>query len=525
MKKIKNENLALIIVLIIQLIVYIIMGVQKCYIHMDEAYSIGLTNYDKIEITDNEDFYNNWHTKDYYEDYISISSDEVKDLKPVYDNQKNDVHPPFYYLLLRIAYSFNLNEFSKWPGIILNIIIVLLSNIFIYKILKDVTQNKKISLIICLVVGLIISTMESVMYIRMYALNSLILLIIAYLHLNICKDEKLKIYKLILLGITTLIASLTHYYNVLYIIVMYLLLVIYFIKNRRYKDIFKYTLTMAIAAALSLIIFPHSIEHIFMGYRGQGSLSNFTDPVKMLMNLSVYIYIVSTKIFNGTLGLLLLLVIGIVVYKISKNEEIVIKIKNKKLLFITIPAFIYFIFVAISSPYTEIRYIIPISNFIFMWASYELYVLMKNFIKEDKKANIIFIIIMCFIIIMPIITGAKVDNLYIQHKEIVRQVENEFSKIPTIYIFNSNQNRFLDDIYMFTKIEESYILELKDANEEKLNEILKGKNLENGIIVWVNEGFEKEKYLKMIKNAINKNNFNNIEHIKRMNACDIYYIN
>ena len=47
----KKENIALIIILAIQLLVYIFLGVQKSYIHMDEAYSIGLTNYDKVEIT------------------------------------------------------------------------------------------------------------------------------------------------------------------------------------------------------------------------------------------------------------------------------------------------------------------------------------------------------------------------------------------------------------------------------------------------------------------------------------------
>ena len=128
----KKENIALIIILAIQLLVYIFLGVQKSYIHMDEAYSIGLTNYDKVEITDNEDFYGNWHNSAYYEDYLSISQEEVKNVKPVYENQKNDVHPPFYYLLLRIAYSFHLNEFSKWPGIILNIILFICSNILIY---------------------------------------------------------------------------------------------------------------------------------------------------------------------------------------------------------------------------------------------------------------------------------------------------------------------------------------------------------------------------------------------------------
>ena len=112
---INKEKIMLFLIILVQIIVYVFLGVQKTYIHMDEAYSIGLTNYDKVEITQNEDFYNNWHNKEYYEDYISISKEEALDLKPVYENQKNDVHPPFYYLLLRIAYSFDLDSFSKWP--------------------------------------------------------------------------------------------------------------------------------------------------------------------------------------------------------------------------------------------------------------------------------------------------------------------------------------------------------------------------------------------------------------------------
>ena len=517
----KKENIALIVILAIQLIVYIFMGVQKSYIHMDEAYSIGLTNYDKVEITDNEDFYGNWHNSVYYEDYLSISQEEVKDLKPVYENQKNDVHPPFYYLLLRIAYSFHLNEFSKWPGIILNIIIFMCSNILIYKILTKIIKNKKIALLMCLVSGLVISSLESVTYIRMYALNSLILLAIAYLHILNYKKEELDIKNLILIGTATLIASLTHYYNIIYIGIIYLIYAIIYLKNKQYKNLRKYTLTMVIAAICSLAIFPYSIKHIFMGYRGQGVLETFKEPSKMISNLANYITILNEKVFNGTLWLIAIFLVGVCIFKLVKNKQITIKVQNEKLLLIIIPAIIYFLLVAVSSPYTEIRYIIPISNFIFIFVIYELYEVINKILKEERNSDILISIILILILVMPLKTNAKIDNLYLPRKEIVSQVTEKYGKIPTIYLFNSNQNRFLDDIYMFTKINESYILEVKDASTEKVQEILQNKDISNGIVVWVNEGFEKKQYLEMIKNS---NNFKNCEHIQRMNACDIYYI-
>lgn len=46
----KREIVTVVIILIIQTIVFIVSGINKSYIHMDEAYSFGLANYNKIEI-------------------------------------------------------------------------------------------------------------------------------------------------------------------------------------------------------------------------------------------------------------------------------------------------------------------------------------------------------------------------------------------------------------------------------------------------------------------------------------------
>ena len=88
MKNRKKEIIIISIFLIIQSIIYIICGINKSYIHMDEAYSLGLASYDKTEIQNNEDFYNEWHNKDYYEDYLSVQEDEMLKYKQVYENQK-----------------------------------------------------------------------------------------------------------------------------------------------------------------------------------------------------------------------------------------------------------------------------------------------------------------------------------------------------------------------------------------------------------------------------------------------------
>ena len=139
----KKEILLITLILIIQTIIFVIVGVNKSYIHMDEAYSLGLASYDKVEIQDNEDFYNTWHNKEYYEDYLTVNDDEVGQYSQVYENQKNDVHPPLYYLILRIAMGFSKNHYSKWPGIVVNIIIYMFVTVFMYLILEKILTNKE----------------------------------------------------------------------------------------------------------------------------------------------------------------------------------------------------------------------------------------------------------------------------------------------------------------------------------------------------------------------------------------------
>lgn len=145
MKNNKKEIIIVAIILLIQTIVFVVAGIQKSYLHMDEALSIALTHYDKLYIQDNEDFFNTWHNSEYYKDYMTIDEEEKNNFKPVYENQKNDVHPPLYYLLLRIAENFNIGSFSKWPAIILNIIIYLFTTVFMYLIIKKLLTGFSIT--------------------------------------------------------------------------------------------------------------------------------------------------------------------------------------------------------------------------------------------------------------------------------------------------------------------------------------------------------------------------------------------
>lgn len=239
--------LALIMAIILQTLVYIKVGIDKSYIHMDEAYSLGLASYDKVEIQDNKDFYDTWHDGAYYEDYLALNDDEMGDFTPVYENQKNDVHPPLYYLLLRIAMIFSPNHFSKWGGIIINIIIYAFITIFTYliivRLMKATSPCEKISaLVLAFCSSITLASLTNVTYIRMYALATLNIMIITYLHMKLY--EKFSRRTVFWIGVVALVGSLTHYFFLFYLAMLFLIMVVLFIKRKEWKKLGWYVLSL-----------------------------------------------------------------------------------------------------------------------------------------------------------------------------------------------------------------------------------------------------------------------------------------
>lgn len=522
MEKKKYEKIVISIILIIQTIIFGIVGANKSYIHMDEAYSLGLASYDKVEIQDNEDFYNTWHDGKYYEDYLCVNDDEIGQYKQVYENQKNDVHPPLYYLILRFAMGFHKNSYSKWPGIIINMIIYAFVTIFMYlilnKILKDKYKYKEKSAIIAMVSSLVLASITNVIYIRMYALSTLNVLITTYLHLKLLDKKEIDYKLLTFIGVSALAGSLTHYYYLFYLAMMFIMFAIKYIKEKRYKELIAYTVTMCIAGAISLIIFPYSIKHLFFGYRGQGALSKLTQISEFFKSIKMYIKKFNRHAFNGLLFILLALIVGLGIYK-KVNKKKIFENKNQYIKYIAIPTAFYTLLVSLSAPWIELRYIMPVCGLVFILIIYLLENVLENIF---NKKNVFRILTVCLAIILitPIIFKMEPEEEFLDKRDIVEKVQNELN-VPTIYMFNSNENRFLDDILLFSKLDNSYIAKDVECTDENINKILNGKDLSNGILVFINGGQNNDEMMEKIKNATGLNEW---KWIKGLNACNIYLV-
>ena len=519
LKKCIKENWLLIFFIIIQSIIYCVVGANKQYLHIDEAYSFGLANYDKVEFQNNDDFFNVWHDKEYYEDYLSVQKEEIGNYKPVYENQKNDVHPPLYYLILRIAMEINCGHFSKWIGIAVNVLIYALVTIFMYvilnKLLKEEKNAKKKATVLAFISSITLASISNVVYIRMYALLTLEILITLLLHIKLSEKKKENLPLLVAVGITVIAGALTHYYYFLIIFILYLIFMAKYIKEKRIKEGIYYTITIFMSLGISVIIFPYMLQHMFFGYRGKGVIDNFKNTNELVSYFKEHLKNLNYYGFNGTLFFIILFIIVMLIYKkgklqLDKEQKDIIKI-------ILIPSIFFFIISAIGSPWRVLRYIVPVCSLIFVIVIYFLYKLLVS-ITNEKITNIIMITLFCIMAITPSVFNLEPELLYQDRKEFVKEI-TEKSDLPTAYFYNPQVGSFLDDIYIFSMIDKSYISKDMEYTESDVQKIFKNQDISKGIIIFINHN--EDEIIQIVKKALN---LSQCEHLKKLTACNVYYL-
>ncbi len=528
MKTRKTRIIALAVLILLQSALLVFFGFRKSYLHMDEAYSFGLSSYHRVEIQENEDFYNHWHTNDYYEDYLSLQEDELGDFKPVYDNQKNDVHPPFYYLLLRLAMFLSVGHFSVWPGLIINIIVCALTTVFSYLIMLRVFNGHKNreykAMILAVLSSLTDAALTTALYVRMYSLSALNILIIAYLHIRLKEEPDKKAKWFAFIGTAALIGSLTHYYYLFYLFALFVHQAYRYLRSAEFKALGGYVLTMVLAGGASLAIFPYSIQHMFFGYRGEGFIDKLKDIPQFLINIASYAWTTNQYIFNFFLIVIAIFSVFVLAYRKNnrhKVRETVMPDEETKdvLKSLYAPTTFYFAIVAAASPFIELRYIAPIGGLIFLLVFYYFQRLLSSVFGESRGNFLVGTALILMFVAVPAYLKLEPETTYHDNAAIVDAVENDYN-LPAVYVINSQHNRFLDDILLFSKLDESYIALDTELSAENYKSILEGKDVSNGVVVVIGELNDNDAIIQAFKEATGHDH---VQWLKGLNAANVYY--
>ena len=152
MKKICEKKnwwmIILFIILFAQVFLLIIAGQNKKGYFVDELWGYGLANsYYHPHVYSDDAFNGEYLSPDYFKEYLEVSEEDSFKYGSVFYNQSQDAHPPLFYCVLHTISSIFLKTFSKWFGIIPNIIYFIVTAICIYIVAKRVIKNYYIAVL------------------------------------------------------------------------------------------------------------------------------------------------------------------------------------------------------------------------------------------------------------------------------------------------------------------------------------------------------------------------------------------
>ncbi len=322
-----------------------------------------------------------------FKSYLSVSENHRFDYGMVYQNQIIDgVHPPFYYSLVNTACSFFPDTFNKWLGFTVNLVMMAAALVLLFRVGKRVTNNNLYALIAAGGYALSIACVTTTIYLRMYA--TLTFFVLAFLAVTLrIYDRKnaVKITDLILLLITVIPGVLTQYYFVVFAGLIGLVFLIFSIKDKNIKALVKYIITAVIGAGIALAIYPNMLMQVLGSDRGVGSTSSVSvDFITILTyvgyKLLTYAGVLAKDMFLGQIWLFALcaacLLAAFVYFRFVKKQK-----TPRRAWFLIVPGVLYFIGIALISPFNSDRYVMasmPMLSMVFVFGFIKIFNLIKN---------------------------------------------------------------------------------------------------------------------------------------------------
>lgn len=298
-KKIKEYKffsvilLALIIFVQIFNICDIFVGEKHLY-HCDEIYSYGLANGFYQPFIESDSVYSHdyqyideWFSGEVYRNYLTVQEGEQFRYDSVWYNQSQDRHPPLFYAVLHTICSFFPDTFSFWLGLIPNLIYFAITQIFLYKLSRNILKSKYLSLLFCLLWGFTPAAVNNTLFIRMYCMLTMWTVILMYLHSKLyVTKEKNFLKQLIPIIIVTALGSLTQYLFLFVAFVTAVCFCVRYLFKKQFKVFFAYGLSMLAGVLISFAVFPASVRHLFL----EGSNAAGTAFVKQIIISLRYVF-------------------------------------------------------------------------------------------------------------------------------------------------------------------------------------------------------------------------------------------
>ncbi len=525
--------------LFLQILVMLYYGHRKLNLFGDEIWTYNLANnYFEPFIGDASKYYNIWMTGEQWNQKITVYPTYEFSFASVFFNQAHDVHPPLYYMVIHTICSLFPMQFSKWFGILPNILCFIVTQVLLCNFSKKLFRNEWLAVYVCLFWGFSWGTVNNVVYIRMYALLTIFAVLSYILHLTLIQNFNLK--KFIMVLFVSFLGIFTQYYFLIYEFFVSAGFCAYLCYKGRFNILIQYILGFIVVLITVIMAFPAVINQILgkVGNQGQAAFVNLaTSPFHS--RIDSFGHIISKDLFGGHIVWVAYLIVLLVLAKLLglfctvsvKSvlgwRKIVIKVSthtfNKEwevkfgfpeicaayALFVSLG---YFLVIAKIAPYLESRYLVIIHPLLCVLFIYVLDKLRMLYTKSYKMMGTG----VCILLILFCGHTYRANNLFgfdRNYQQIQDVIDTENGNIAQVVVTHSQSWwPAINELLVLRQISSSYMI--SENNIDSLTLALQDYSKKHSTIL-VYRGFDckikDDEFITKIKSVTEFKNFKKLD--------------
>lgn len=541
----KRENVPaflLILLISVQVAVFLWFGTAKSEYHIDEIYSYLLSNsQSEAQISVHDE----WLNQQDWQAYVTVQEGHRFDYTTVYQNQITDCHPPLFYMILHTVCSFFPGVFSKWIGIGLNIVLYCAASVLLYFLACRLIGNKYLSLLCVLLWGSSQIGIDTVIFIRMYMLLTLLTIALTLVHVKMIQNGQTK-GTLLLCFVLTFSGAFTQYFFIVYAFFLAVFYICYRLKQKEIKKAAVYGAAMLLGVVMMYVVFPYCVMHAFgsptnnIGREVSKNLFDFSGWLNGFMNLAAAIVfgIVGELWENKLLGIgvfltaVVILIIAFVMRKDREKPKALLERHKQEGIFFLFSIFFLLvtIFVVAHLPgkYVSGRYIYNLVPVICLCAVWGGSLIFKIFGLNKRLLAAILLVIGVMNGIF-VVANKQCSYLFEKKHEINAEIAETYANGDCMLIYNGATYVPTSAFTLLSNFQGVYMNTLEYVTEN-FDRILEGRTDNGGLVVLVHTdqiwsaGYSDGDAVmeRMLKSS---EQFTQYENLGTIDFCSVYYLN
>lgn len=392
-----------------------------------------------------------WIEREIFRDYVTVDSTDDFNYLSVYFNVKDDNHPPIHFMLLHTMSSVFRGHMEPAMGCVINLVAVMGTCILLIRIGELLVRNtnnevtgceRQVGVVAALLYGISGSAIATTLLIRMYGVLTLLCVWLLYLVLAKYFDRGF-CCKNISLIVVTMLGFWTQYFFLFYCILLAIVVCLFLIMEKRYKELMGYIRSNAIAAGVGVVLWPFSIAHVLSSGRGVETIENLGNGWKEFGERVVYFgeLLLERCFGQAWLGAVVLAAL-LIAFAVKMHKD-----TGRIVLILFLPAVGYFLLAAKVSPFIVDRYIMPAFPFVMLFVAMVICGLCTK-----KKGYMACITAICM---LASVIGYDGTYLY-RGYERQMEISTEYAKYPCICLYEGYG--FYDNIAEFMQYEKTLLV-------------------------------------------------------------------